>query len=239
MPPLGYWLQADTEDRKGITENHYVKGYLAFWDALLARIPGLLIDTCASGGHRDDLETLRRSVPLWRTDWPWEAIAQQGQTYGLSLWVPYHGTGVVDGDDYTIRSDMAPFFLESWDMRRKDLDYARLRELMKEWRETADCRLGDFWPLTDYSLGEGDWMAWQYDRPDLGLGLIQVFRRARSIFRVADLRLRNLDPEASYAIHDYDTGNETVHTGKALMRDGLPLEVDSPRTAITLRYILK
>ena len=34
-----------------------------------AGFPAMLIDTCATGGRRDDLETLRRAVPLWRSDY--------------------------------------------------------------------------------------------------------------------------------------------------------------------------
>jgi len=64
MDPLDSWRRNDAEDRQGITENHHVTGYLAYWDELLRRHPGLLIDSCASGGRRNDLETMRRSVPL-------------------------------------------------------------------------------------------------------------------------------------------------------------------------------
>jgi alpha-galactosidase len=31
--------------------------------------PQLRIDSCASGGRRNDLETMRRAVPLWRSDY--------------------------------------------------------------------------------------------------------------------------------------------------------------------------
>ena len=55
----------------------------------------MLIDTCASGGRRNDLETLRRAVPLWRSDYAFEPIGHQCMTYGISLWMPYHGTGTV------------------------------------------------------------------------------------------------------------------------------------------------
>jgi hypothetical protein len=63
IDPLGYWQKNDTQDRQGITENKYVSGYLAYWDELKKRNPGMLIDSCASGGRRNDLETMRRAVP--------------------------------------------------------------------------------------------------------------------------------------------------------------------------------
>jgi alpha-galactosidase len=68
IAPLEFWRAADTPDRQGITEIRWVEGLYAFWDELLHRHPGLLIDNCASGGRRIDLETLSRSTPFWRSD---------------------------------------------------------------------------------------------------------------------------------------------------------------------------
>ena len=95
MDPLAYWRANDDPDRQGITEIKHVTGYLAYWDELRRRHPDMLIDTCASGGRRNDLETLRRAVPLWRSDYAFEPVGHQCMTYGISLWIPYHGTGTV------------------------------------------------------------------------------------------------------------------------------------------------
>ena len=62
--PLPYWRDNDAPDRQGISEIRYVEGLYTFWDELLERRPGLIIDNCASGGRRIDLETISRSVPL-------------------------------------------------------------------------------------------------------------------------------------------------------------------------------
>ena len=54
----------------------------------------MLIDSCASGGRRNDLETLRRAVPLLRSDYRRSSqrrCAHQCHTYGLSSWIPYYG----------------------------------------------------------------------------------------------------------------------------------------------------
>ena len=96
MDPLGFWRENDGPDRQGMTENLYVQGHLAYWDELQRRHPGLPIDTCASGGRRIDLETLRRSAgPHTRSDYiafdgkPGSEPGNQGQTHGLSSWLPY------------------------------------------------------------------------------------------------------------------------------------------------------
>ena len=65
---LPIWIRNEAEDRIGAIENLHVQGYLKFWDELILRNPGLWIDSCASGGRRNDLETMRRAVPLHYTD---------------------------------------------------------------------------------------------------------------------------------------------------------------------------
>ncbi len=90
--PENFWGAADAPDRVGMTEIRYIEGLYAFWDALVARHPGLMIDNCASGGRRLDLETISRSVALWRSDFQcrpdFNPAGMQGQTYGLSSWIP-------------------------------------------------------------------------------------------------------------------------------------------------------
>ena len=88
MDPLPYWRQKDTPDRQGITEIRHITGYLAYWDALLKQHPNMLIDSCASGGRRNDLETLRRAVPLLRSDYIIEPVGNQCHTYALSCGFP-------------------------------------------------------------------------------------------------------------------------------------------------------
>lgn len=93
IAPLEFWRAADAPHRQGITEIRWVEGLYAFWDELLRRHPGLAIDNCASGGRRIDIESLRRSLPWWRTDYPGDNTAKQCHTYGLNFWVPLSSTG--------------------------------------------------------------------------------------------------------------------------------------------------
>ena len=95
--PLPAWQNNDATNRQGITENFYVQEHLAYWDALLAMNPGLRIDSCASGGRRNDLGAMQRAVPLTRSDFEFADMASvadgnQCQTYGLSSWLPFQGS---------------------------------------------------------------------------------------------------------------------------------------------------
>ena len=236
MDPLPYWRAADAEDRQGLTEIRHVMGYLAFWDELRRRHPEMLIDSCASGGRRNDLETLRRAVPLLRSDYILEPVGQQGHTYGCAFWYPFFGTGVNSGDPYLFRSAMCPHITGCWDVRQPDLDYDAIRRRVAEWRDVAELFFGDYWPLTPYTLAPDVWMAWQFDRPDLGRGMVQAFRRAESIYETARLQLRGLDEAARYVVTDADTGQTAEAGGRELLERGLAVTITSRPGAALLTY---
>jgi alpha-galactosidase len=237
IDPLDYWRKNDGADRQGITEIRHVEGYLAYWDELRRRHPAMPIDSCASGGRRNDLETLRRAVPLLRSDYRFEPVGTQGHTYGIAFWIPYYGTGVFDSDDYVVRSHWCPWLAVGRNEPRKPgLDWTNYHRMIADWRKAAGYLLGDYWPLTSYSLDNSQWMAWQFDRPDLGEGLIQAFRRAESPYESARFHLRGLDPDAQYTLTDLDTGAARHESGRELVEKGLLVTVPTRPTAVVILY---
>ncbi|HNT37357.1 MAG TPA: alpha-galactosidase, partial [bacterium] len=227
IDPLVFWRANDTQDRQGITEIRHVEGYFKMWDELLRRHPGMLIDSCASGGRRNDLETLRRAVPLLRSDYIFDAVGEQCHTYGLSFWIPFNGTGFIEIEPYLVRSMMAAKFTLGSDVRRKDLNYNLLRKLIAEWREISDYFLGDYYPLTRYSLAEDAWMAWQFNRVDLASGVVQAFRRKESTAFGSQFKLHDLEPEATYVVKNFDNDGRTEeYSGAELMGSGLRIVID-------------
>lgn len=77
IDPLAAWAALDNASiaaagglpRTGLAEARGFEGLYTLWDSLLASHRGLLIDTCASGGRRIDLEILERSFALWFSDY--------------------------------------------------------------------------------------------------------------------------------------------------------------------------
>ncbi len=110
IEPLEFWRLNDTMDRQGITEIRYIEGLYALWDELRLRHPGMIIDMCASGGRRNDIEALMRGIPLWHSDMQCfgpNPSAEQLQNAGLFRWIPFHGTAVFDYEpSYQFRSGM-------------------------------------------------------------------------------------------------------------------------------------
>jgi alpha-galactosidase len=243
IDPLPFWRKADAPDRQGITENHYVTGYLTFWTTLRKRFPNMLIDSCASGGRRNDLETMRLSVPLHKTDYHYaDNATKQAFHHTLNAWLPYFGAYVLPVDDvdtYAFRSSLAPMTMLTYDLRRRDADWPKLKALTEEWRRltATDYFYGDYYPLTPYNRDEREWIAWQHDRPDTGIGLVQAFRRKDCAVAAVTLRLRGLDPEATYAVVNQDAPNAPQSlSGRALMETGLALTATQAPQAILVAY---
>ena len=245
MSPLSYWKAADAPDRQGIAEIRYIEGLYAFWDELLVRHPGLIIDNCASGGRRIDLETVGRATPLWRTDGPRDAVAHQCHSYGLMAWVPLSATSQDrEGDDHEFRSSMASALCVNWlhsgDGPWKkfpaDFPFAWAKRTLDQYLKLQPFTYGDYYPLTPHSVEKDFWMAWQLDRPDLAEGMVQAFRRANSPYESARFQLRGLDPGARYKLTNLDVPGSTEATGRELMESGLPIAIQQRPCAVVVTY---
>ncbi len=236
IDPLPFWRAHDAPDRQGMTEMAHVQGLLAFWDELRRRHPDLPIDTCASGGRRNDLEVLRRAVPLLRSDYIFEPVGQQCHTYGIASWLPFYGTGVISEDPYVVRSAFCPHLIACWDVRRDDLAYDTLRTLLGEWRAIAPSLLADYYPLTPYSFQNDVWMAFQFHRPETQEGAVLAFRRANCRDPSITLPLSALDDTGRYAILDLGAGSERVALGSELLGTGLTITLDGSPAAAVIAY---
>ncbi|HEV8638302.1 MAG TPA: alpha-galactosidase [Chloroflexota bacterium] len=240
--PAPFWDAADAPDRVGMAEIRHVEGLYAFWDELLARHPGLIIDNCSSGGRRIDLETTSRSIPLWRSDvqcFPgFSTTAMQAQTHGLGLWVPL-STGAPSSieDTYTFRSALGPgIVLGVGERGLKEGDAFPLEALRRHLAELCAVReyfYGDFYPLLSFNLAEDAWAAWQFDRPDLDAGMVLAFRRPDSPFGRLEAPLRGLDAGARYELRWLDDDRRQEVAGRALLETGPPIEIaEKPGSAL-------
>jgi len=240
------WPAEPDPRREGINQIRAVGGLYEFWDGLLRSDPGLLIDNCATGGRRLDLEAVRRSVILWRSDCQasmrFDPITSQTFTYGLSHWIPLHGAvaPLSQMGAYALRSAYAPAMMAGWPGRPEEhkqrLDVDGLRRLLQEYLSIRECFFGDFYPLTPYSLEQNQWMAWQFDRPDTGLGIVQAFRRPECVDASVTCTLRGLDAEARYTVTNADDDEAWQATGRELMDQGVEVTLPQRPGAALLVY---
>ncbi|MCY3022555.1 MAG: alpha-galactosidase, partial [Planctomycetota bacterium] len=151
MDPLENWRKADAPDRQGMTEIRYIEGLYEMWDELIARRPGLVVDNCASGGRRIDLEMCMRSVPLWQSDISCQKGAEdahQAQSCALSLYVPFHTPCAWFPTAYELRSTATAGLVIQFPFLEPEFPAQQARELVEEGKANRRFWYGDLYPLT-------------------------------------------------------------------------------------------
>ena len=246
FPPLEYWRRNEARDRQGMNENLHVQGYLQYWDDLLARNPGLWIDSCSSGGRRNDIETMRRAVPLHYTDYGYgDHPVKLGFQRTLYEWIPYFkdftlswdlaGNARFDHqvDSYSFHCGMAPMLFTTFDIRRDDYDFALAVKMIAIWRRATDLLLyGDYYPLTPYHRTPRQWVARQFDRPEEGRGLVQAIRLPAAPEETLAVFPQGLVPDAVYSFENPETGETRTLTGTALQQNGFAFALPKRAGAI-------
>lgn len=245
VEPLPFWRANDTEGRKGITEIKYVEGIYKLWDRLLAAFPHLLIDNCASGGRRLDFELCMRSVTLWRSDTGCHGednelrvtIWNHNQLLGLSEYIPYHACAIWEPDAYTVRSTATQGIACNFDIFNPDFDFALAQKSLGEVHRMKHYWNGDFYPLSEATLDETVWSAYQLALPDSGA--VYIFRREKSEESKKVFSLNAVDAARQYRLtftdENFNTWEET-HNGKDLL-SGLEISIANPRSSMVVTYI--
>jgi len=233
-----YWRENDEPGRTGMREIRHIEGLYAFWDYLLERFPEAIVDNCASGGRRLDFESMKRSAPLWRTDYSYgEPIGYQTHTYGLSFFLPLTGTGVEKNDKFTFRSSLGTSVIFNWKITEASSSFTEMQRCFREFMDVRPYFYEDYYPLTSYEDMTTDdiWLAYQLHRPSDDTGIIVAFRRDQSPDETIMVKLSAVDPEKTYTLTDRDTGESFVKTGDEL-RKGLQLTLSEPRSSLIFEY---
>lgn len=237
IAPADFWEIGDKEyygGRKGITENHYITNEYRYLDYLTDNIDGLIIDNCASGGRRLDLEMTRRSVPIWRSDYncaPHDDIleATQAQTYGLSFWLPLSGTVQYNYDEYSARSSIMPLTVETF-----GTIYSEYFSVYKEQRAMMSEK---YYPLEWGGYDNSKILAMQYSSDDALSGTAFVYKRENVEDTEYTVRLNGLVKDAVYEVYSIDEPEKIyTMTGEKLMADGMKLSLPEGKKAFVIMF---
>lgn len=244
VEPLDHWRKNDAENRKGITEMKYVAGLYQMWDQLLDTFPHLLIDNCASGGRRLDLEMCMRSVTLWRSDTGCHpespdfrtSIWNHNQILTLSEYLPYHACAIWKSDAYTVRSTATQGIACNYAIFDPDFDFDRAGKSVAEVQRLKHYWNGEFYPLSEATLDETVWSAYQLALPDSGA--MYVFRRPESAESTKTYAFNAVDPSRQYRLtftdENYNSWEETC-SGQELL-SGLQICIGNPRNSVVITY---
>jgi alpha-galactosidase len=249
IDPLPFWgfLNGQDPSRIGIAEIRYTEGLYRMWDDLRAACPKMLIDNCASGGRRIDLETCSRSLPLWRTDatigplmshdFNQAALQNQVITAGLSRYVPFSASGQMGAAPYLFRSGFNAGISFCEDCRPADYPRALLKQAVAEGKRIRKYFFGSFYPLSEVTTNPGDWCVLQYHRPEERDGMVIAFRRHDSPYASFSCDLHEIDPEASFRVtyyEGYEPVSSVVKKGSQLQH--LVLEIGDKPGSLLVEY---
>jgi alpha-galactosidase len=240
-PTLPAWRQGEFMHR-------YIMGVYSLYDRLTTAFPGVLFESCASGGARFDPGMMAFAPQAWTSD-NTDAIDRLQIQYGTTLAypissmgahvsaVPNHQTGrITPFDTRALVAFFGDFGYELDPTKLSDQERARIKdqvEFYKRWREVL--QFGRFHRLRSPFEGDGNETAWMSVAPDRRsaiVGFYQVLSRASLGPR--PLRLRGLDPAAMYKVTLWPPTAAAFQPlqlgGDALMAAGLVLEASRMST---------
>ncbi|MDR3198711.1 MAG: NPCBM/NEW2 domain-containing protein [Planctomycetaceae bacterium] len=246
-----FWNVQDEKngsDRIGIAEIRYVEGLYALWDALLKEFPNLLIDNCASGGQRIDVETCSRSIPLWRTDatigplykhdYNTAALYNQVISHGLNRYVPYSTSGQMGTSPYHFRSGFNGGIAFAGEIRSAEYPHEELKQAIAEGKRLRKYFSGNFYPVSAPGLSRDSWCVLQYHRTKEADGMVLVFRRDQSPYAaISHLKLREINPDAKYEVilsKSYTPGIPQQLTGHDFLK--LKVDLDDLPDSLVIEY---
>lgn len=259
--PADAWRKLDIRDtekysvpRKGINENKCIVGHYRLWDSILDYCAKTgkctFLDSCASGGGRNDIESMRRSVPMMRSDDDRTTIGMRlSQSSTFPKWIPFHGSCVKDTveqldselgkgpDAYESRASFLPIFnYHEQITQNPEIDFDLMRSNMEEWKSISHLLTRDFYVLTPWhhQINSFSWTAFAYDAPELGESILLAFRQKDSKANEYIVKLPFADNESEYVLCNVDTHEVTETEGKDLL-NGLILYLPEPRSSLFLK----
>lgn len=190
----------------------WTRGLYRVLREITAAHPGVLFESCASGGNRVDLGMASYMPQVWLSDDTdaWErARIQTGASYGYpqSLWGSHVGASpnhqTLRSSSIEARFDVAAFGLLGYELDLDGLSPAELRAVRAQLRFYKEHRglfqFGRWYRLR--SPFESDECAWMAVAPDSTEAVVlEMVGRAVANADAPPLRLRGLDPRARYRV---------------------------------------
>jgi alpha-galactosidase len=150
-PPDSYWTFGLKPGEIGWRQIEHVTGLYQVLDDIMAACPELLIEQCASGGHRIELGTVRRGHTFWMNDHTTNTEVVRFMQHGLNTILPgnYPNTNLCqarfDFTDYDFLSHGAGGFgYSGWLWEMPPADFERFKAAIKRFKEYRHLLLGDY-----------------------------------------------------------------------------------------------
>ena len=232
----------DEENRRGVSEIKHITGMYKFWDALLEKHPHLIIDNCSGGGRRIDIESMKRTIPFFRSDYQCNFNENpdvlQVHNATSQAYLPYVGcTSKTKGDTYAIRSSYSSSwggaFYNAVFHNMSDEDFKWAKKITDEYRRIRKYFSCDFYNHASSVLDDTSWAIFQYHDADTQSGIVMAFRRENSPFDSVKITLRGISENKAFSFENLD--DCSVTEGDSTLTINLP----EKRTCTIFEYKAK
>ncbi len=245
--PAYAWDKKDRSEgvnRWGITESKDVAAHYQFWQDVIECTSSYggcaFVDSCASGGGRNDLQSLRYAVPVLRSDSDRTTTALRlSMTSSFCKWIPFHGAChlekdaslecLQDGrmDVYAWRASYLPIMniLGGRFSQDENYDFDMLRFGLDEWKKVNPYLTKDFYPLTAWNepTDHSGFAAHCYMDGEKGEGVLLAFRMKNCKESELTLDFPFVKVGESYLLTDEDSGDSVeIKDGKITLAFNLP-----------------
>ena len=243
--------------RDGFVEStswRYVDNLYAIFDHLRKEFPKVIFQNCAGGGGRLDLGIMRRFDNTELSDWlraPRGIKILNGMTWILppEILLRTFGTesdGLLEDGDIATQMRLTQMSLPIFrglsptpaefnpllrDQIRSGVELykSELRPILR------DARVFHHTPLTEY-YNQTPWVVLEYASPDARKAVVTLFRTSSFGDPVYRLTPRGLDASQKYRVTFENRGETAVLSGIDLMRDGIPVTLQTAETSEMLVF---
>jgi alpha-galactosidase len=245
IDPLAYWDSRDPADRRGVSQIRHIEGFYKVIDRVRERHPATVLECCASGGRRIDLETARRFHTYWISDDSVDPEIIRFHLQGINYFLPGNYSYIqytlpspsqkhFSPNDFYYLSCFAGAFgvggrVDLWPSDQKER-FAMIEKIHKRIRPHL---MEDYYPIMPQSLDQKGWDAWQFNNPRTNSGFVQAFRQESGTPSLK-MRLSGLHAGDSYEFEDPLTGATMQLTGARAMTEGLSFELMQMSSRILL-----
>ena len=231
--PGQIWVDYDESERIGARENLHIQALFRFWDTLLQNNKGLWIDCCSSGGRRNDLETLRRAVPLHYTDVGYGNHPVKQCQHQLHFeWIPYfrahnmswdNADGGYDpyvyhntADEFAYMNAMTPAITVMTTAWGDEAEFEMGRKMLPIWRKAAEIELrADYFSTTKSTKSNKDIYAVEFSDKSKGDGFVHVIRNTQCEIESVTMKLHVCE-NAKYLLENPISGETKTLSGAEL-----------------------
>jgi alpha-galactosidase len=200
----------------------------------------MVIESCASGGRRIDLETIRRAHTFWKSDETNNLLVARSQETGGNTFLPggllnTNLPGASGASTFDLRSLFAgPLgFATDW----TKLDAAgrqRVAQAIADYKQVRHLLNKDYYPLFPQTTDASQWIGWEFYDPQASEGFLTILRPEASTLASTAIRFGGVENGRMYELSRLDGSQMRRIAGSELLA-GLVVSLD-PGGSDVLRF---